>query len=320
MQSFTILLAKICVLQVAPEPYPDTAVFTARGGTGFRKHSSLKPWGTTPGAPGLSAATGYQERGQFRQGAGESLGHPNARVRPVLTRTCSVAQSCPTLWDPMDCSLPGSSVHGDFPGKNSGVGCHALLQGIFPTQGLNPGLPHCRQILYHLSHQGNPLTRILTPCSQVPSLQKGGHQSHSRTSSPSCNCRHRRGNTPLTESDQTQTAEAILEVVCALSEDPGLGAHSPWPCSSRAQRPREGSWYLWLPTSGYPDPLSRQGSCLEPQPCSHDQSQPQHQVQLCPEPLGPLPLPICQRTLLYPSVSSNMTSSHKASSLERRVQ
>ena len=51
-------------------------------------------------------------------------------------------QSCPTLCDPMDCSPPGSSVHGDSPGKNTGVGCHALLQGIFLTQGLNPGLPH----------------------------------------------------------------------------------------------------------------------------------------------------------------------------------
>ena len=39
----------------------------------------------------------------------------------------------------------------DFPGKNTGVGCHFLLQGIFPTQGLNPGLPHSRQMLYHLS-------------------------------------------------------------------------------------------------------------------------------------------------------------------------
>ena len=53
------------------------------------------------------------------------------------------------LWDPMDCSLPSSSVHGDSPGKNTGVGCHALLQGIFPMQGSNPGLPHCRWILYH---------------------------------------------------------------------------------------------------------------------------------------------------------------------------
>ena len=69
---------------------------------------------------------------------------------------CLAAQSCLTLWDPMDCSPPGSSVHGDSPGKNIGVGCHALLQGIFPTQGLNPGLPHCRRILYQLSHKGSP--------------------------------------------------------------------------------------------------------------------------------------------------------------------
>ena len=69
---------------------------------------------------------------------------------------CLVAQSCLTLCNPLDCSPPGSSVHGDSPGKNTGVGCHALLQGIFPTHGLNPGLPHCRQILYCLSHQGIP--------------------------------------------------------------------------------------------------------------------------------------------------------------------
>ena len=56
----------------------------------------------------------------------------------------------------MDCSPPGSSVHGDSPGKNTGVSCHAFFQGIFPTQGLNPGLPHGRWILYRLSHQGSP--------------------------------------------------------------------------------------------------------------------------------------------------------------------
>ena len=70
-----------------------------------------------------------------------------------------VTQSCPTLCSPMDCSPPGSSVHGDSPGKNTGVGSHALLQGIFSTQGSNSGLPHCRWILYCLSHQGSP--RIL---------------------------------------------------------------------------------------------------------------------------------------------------------------
>ena len=43
----------------------------------------------------------------------------------------------------------------DFPGKNTRVGCHLLLQEIFPTQGLNLGLPQCRQTLYRLSHQGS---------------------------------------------------------------------------------------------------------------------------------------------------------------------
>ena len=68
-----------------------------------------------------------------------------------------VAQSCLTLCDPTDCSPLGSSVHGDSPGKNTGVGCHALFHGIFPTQGSNPGLLYCRWILYHLSHQGRTM-------------------------------------------------------------------------------------------------------------------------------------------------------------------
>ena len=53
-----------------------------------------------------------------------------------------------------------TSIHSpwDCPGKNTGVGCHFLLQEIFLTQGLNPGLPHCRQTLYRLSHQGFPDT------------------------------------------------------------------------------------------------------------------------------------------------------------------
>ena len=70
---------------------------------------------------------------------------------------CSVIQSCPTLRDPMDCSLPGSSVHGDSPGKNTGVGCHFLLQEIFPTQGSNPCLLHLQEILYHQATREAPI-------------------------------------------------------------------------------------------------------------------------------------------------------------------
>ena len=61
---------------------------------------------------------------------------------------CLAAQSCLSLCNLKDYSPPGSSVHGDSPDKNTGVGCHALLQGIFPTQEWNPGVLHCRQILY----------------------------------------------------------------------------------------------------------------------------------------------------------------------------
>ena len=56
--------------------------------------------------------------------------------------------------NPMDYSLPCSSVHGASPGKNTGVGSHSLLQGIFQTQGSNLGLLHCRKILYWLSYEG----------------------------------------------------------------------------------------------------------------------------------------------------------------------
>ena len=53
------------------------------------------------------------------------------RCKYILQCVCLeylVAQSHPTLCDPMDCILPGSSIHGDYPGKNTGVGCHAVLQ------------------------------------------------------------------------------------------------------------------------------------------------------------------------------------------------
>ena len=67
---------------------------------------------------------------------------------------CLVSQLRLTLFNPMDCTASSFSVHRDSSGKNTGMSCHVLLQGIFPTQGRNPELPHCRWILYWLSHQG----------------------------------------------------------------------------------------------------------------------------------------------------------------------
>ena len=125
-----------------------------------------------------------------------------------------ITQSCLTLCDPVDCSPPGSSVHGIFqarvlkpfpsprdlpnpgikpgspalqadallseppgkhglyspwnsPSQNTGMGSFSLLQGIFATQGLNPGLLHCRQILYQLSHKGNPKNTIVEPLNNL---------------------------------------------------------------------------------------------------------------------------------------------------------
>ena len=76
-----------------------------------------------------------------------------ADVRPHGSHNVKVAQSCPTLSDLLDCI-----VHRILQARILGteMGSLSLLQGIFPTQGSNPGLLHCRRILYQLSHQGSP--------------------------------------------------------------------------------------------------------------------------------------------------------------------
>ena len=66
-----------------------------------------------------------------------------------------VAQSRPTLWDPMGCRLPGCSVHGINQAGILGWVAISFSRGIFPTQGLNLGLLHLRQTLYCLSYQGS---------------------------------------------------------------------------------------------------------------------------------------------------------------------
>ena len=67
-----------------------------------------------------------------------------------------VAKSCPTLAIPWTIACQALCPC-DSPGENTGVGCHFLLQRIFPTQQLNPGILHCRQILYQLSYEGHPI-------------------------------------------------------------------------------------------------------------------------------------------------------------------
>ena len=112
-------------------------------------------------AHGPSKVSGLRRTFMSTKWSGAPSGHT-----PLLQ-----LKSCPTLW-PHDCSLLGSSVHADSPGKNTGVGCHALLQGIFPTQGSNPGRLHCRQILYHLSYQGGTREALVRVSGAVQIKQK----------------------------------------------------------------------------------------------------------------------------------------------------
>ena len=105
-------------------------------------------------------------RGQHLKGNCPKLWFQNTNIlRDIYCAVLFlITQLCPNFCNPREGNPPGSSVHGDSPGKNTGVGFHALLQRIFPTLGLNPGLPHFRQILYRLNHQGGkcvPCTFLL---------------------------------------------------------------------------------------------------------------------------------------------------------------
>ena len=80
--------------------------------------------------------------GEYGSAFEELHPHHDGVNAPLTVCVCSGTQSCQTLCDPMNCSPPGSFVHGKSPGKNTGVGCHALLQGIFLTQGSNQCFLH----------------------------------------------------------------------------------------------------------------------------------------------------------------------------------
>ena len=86
---------------------------------------------------------------------------PSVQQSDLVTHTCacSVAQSCPTLWDPMDPVRLLEFCLWNFAGKNTGAGCHFLLQRIFPTEGSNPRLLcllHWHADSLPLSHLGSP--------------------------------------------------------------------------------------------------------------------------------------------------------------------
>ena len=85
---------------------------------------------------------------------------PAGACAPLLVTVVLVAQSSLTLCDPMDCGRQALCLW-DFPGKNAGVGCHFLLQGIFLTQGSNPDLLHWQVDSLPLSHQGGSCAALL---------------------------------------------------------------------------------------------------------------------------------------------------------------
>ena len=91
------------------------------------------------------------EEMHLRASVGSALGH-SLDLCVVVVQSLSHVWLFATLWT----VARQASYPWDFPGKNTGAGCHCLLQGLFPTQGLNPCLLHCRQILLPLSRWGSP--------------------------------------------------------------------------------------------------------------------------------------------------------------------
>ena len=112
--------------------------------------SSGSWWWT--GSPGVLQSMGSQRVGQ--DSATElnwtELNSSYPSMKKVKVKSLSRARLFATPWTVACTKLLRPW---DFPGKSTGVGCHFLLQGIFPTQRSNPGLPHCRQMLYRLSHR-----------------------------------------------------------------------------------------------------------------------------------------------------------------------
>ena len=145
--------------------------------------------------------------------------------------SCSVTPSCWTLSWPKDYSPPGPSVHGIFPGKNTGVGCHFLLQGIFPAQRSNPAdslpLSHLGSP-YYMSYEGKfcpeetsrgfRIVHTLGTITQPPSLPQHTHWHLHEETPPQESCFS--SETSLTHSQRKGEAVlALFPVVNVISTD-----------------------------------------------------------------------------------------------------
>ena len=151
----------------SPQPRDGTQVSHTAGRffTIWATREAQEHWSGHPNPPPGDAADPGIKLGSPAQQAGSLQAELPGKPLHILHEWVSeFAQSCQTLCDPMD-SGACTRLHcpWDFLGKSTGVGCRFLLQGIFPTQGLNPGLLHCRQMLYHLSHQGSQIFFISIP-------------------------------------------------------------------------------------------------------------------------------------------------------------
>ena len=116
-----------------------------------------------------------------------STGSSHAAFSSCSMRVCSVAKSYLTLCDPYELYSAILLCPQGFPGEHTGVGCHFLLQGIFSTQGLNPGLLHCRQVVYGLSYRGSPCGRcrdIIQHFQLQPLWQVQGHHAALSAAAP----------------------------------------------------------------------------------------------------------------------------------------
>ena len=141
--------------------------------------------------------------GSNHMGAGNQT--PNFRSMRSL--------SCPTLCYPIGCSPPGLLCPWDSPGKNTGVGCHALLQGIFPTQGSNPHLLcllRCRRVLSPLNHRGSPAAEKQVTV-EGRSLTSSWPENHGRK--PAGNSRPARAPWGRVEGHRLRLAQAALPLL-----------------------------------------------------------------------------------------------------------